>query len=208
MAHRVDVLMPVPINSERRDASVWVVDDGVSMDMEGLHLLWRIANSEKRKVEEKREYSETGGSADRPPIGKFGIGKLATYVLARQVTYICRTVRNGSPLILAVTMDYSDLDQDDKSGIRTEHKELDVRELDSDSLAAALELLGRLPSGAALAKKLMRDDSGCWTAAAMSGLRDKADRIKYGRLSWLLSTALPNSPQFLLYLNGERIVPK
>jgi len=38
----------------------------------------------------------------RRPIGKFGIGKLATYVLARQLTYVCRQCDKH----LAVTMDF------------------------------------------------------------------------------------------------------
>ena len=39
----------------------------------------------------------------RDPIGKFGIGKRATYVLAEELTYICRRDEG----YLAVTMDYS-----------------------------------------------------------------------------------------------------
>jgi hypothetical protein len=207
-AKRVDVLVPVPMNAKNSAASIWVVDDGVSMDMEGLHRLWRIAKSEKRKNDPSELSDSAAGSSGRQQIGKFGIGKLATYVLARQVTYICKTYRDGVPLVLAVTMDYSELSQDDDSEIKTEHLELDVRELDAEALKLALEPLRQLPSGEAVVKKLRREDGSCWTAAAMGGLREKAEQIKYGRLSWLLSTALPNSPRFLLYLNGEKIVPK
>lgn len=202
MATRVDILVPTPVIPSQPKTSIWVVDDGTSMDMEGLNQLWRIATSEKRKASDK---DEQGSQTPRLQIGKFGIGKLATYVLATQVTYICRTYQEQELRVLAVTMDYGSLDREVETGIRTERRELEVRELNEEALSQALEPLRHLPSGQKLAAKLIDPSSGCWTAAAMSGLREKAEQIKQGRLAWLLSTALPNSPQFALYLNGTAI---
>ena len=204
MASRVDILVPVPVLASKPDSSIWVVDNGTSMDMDGLNQLWRIARSGKRKDEEEAAAIAVLPT-DRLQIGKFGIGKLATYVLATKVTYICRTFQGAEPQVLAVTMDYGELDQEVEQGIRTERKNLKVRRLDTDSLDTALEPLRRLPSGVKLADRLMSLDSGCWTLAAMSGLREKAEQIKQGRLGWLLSTALPHSPQFALFLNGAPV---
>src|SRR5436309_16133975 len=60
MATRVDLFMPADI--DQADAAIWVVDNGESMDLDGLRNLWQIATSNKRDDE----------SRVRPPIGKFG----------------------------------------------------------------------------------------------------------------------------------------
>jgi Histidine kinase-, DNA gyrase B-, and HSP90-like ATPase len=79
------------------DASVFVLDDGESMDVSGLRILWQVAHSDKRS---------RASAHQRPIIGKFGIGKLATYVLANKLTYICKA---GDGVIRAVTMDYGSI---------------------------------------------------------------------------------------------------
>src|SRR5262249_16021784 len=73
----------VRISTDLQDtnATMCVLDNGASMDADGLRLLWRIAFSPK---------SNMGAQYGRPLIGKFGIGKLATYVLANKLTYICK----------------------------------------------------------------------------------------------------------------------
>lgn len=53
-------------------ATLAVLDNGISMDRHGLRELWHIAFSPKL---------EKPVHQSRPVIGKFGIGKLATYVL-------------------------------------------------------------------------------------------------------------------------------
>ena len=47
----------------------------------------------------------------RRPIGKFGVGKLATYLLAHELTYVCKA---ADGVIRAVTMDYRRIDDDPK----------------------------------------------------------------------------------------------
>ena len=91
-AHSVWVYLPHDFAA--RDATLVVVDDGESMDLEGLQQLWRIGGSNKR--------SDQPPPGRTRPVGKFGIGKLATYVLAQQLTYV---VHRGDEY-LAVTMDY------------------------------------------------------------------------------------------------------
>jgi hypothetical protein len=98
----------------------------------------------------------------RVQIGKFGIGKLATYLLAEQLTYLCKAVDG---VIRAVTIDYRDIDgsalkaedgkasatsmeASDKGTSDVLHKrnalELEVRELNDAELHA---LLGTFANG-------------------------------------------------------------
>ena len=76
-------------------AYMWVCDNGESMDQDELKNLWKVGESSKKRGSEN--------SSDRLPIGRFGIGKLSTYILARNLTYICK--KNGR--FLATQMDYS-----------------------------------------------------------------------------------------------------
>src|SRR5437660_1213732 len=62
-------------NLQADTASLVVIDDGEGMGLEEFKQHWLIGDSDKRK----KSYKPPRG---RSPIGKFGIGKLATYVLA------------------------------------------------------------------------------------------------------------------------------
>jgi len=177
-------------NPDSPTASIWVVDDGESMDLAGLFDLWQIARSPK---EASRDLP-----SDRPPIGKFGIGKLATYILANKLTYICRRKKRT----LAVTMDFG---QVTRNPDRETRLKLAVRELNRGELTAALAPLRTLPGGSKTADALLSDTMPTWTVVAMSDLKPSATQLQLGRLRWILSTALPMSPKFTLYLNGEKV---
>ena len=70
----------VPI--AEKDDSVAIYDDGEGMDYQGLVDLWQIGRSNKRDAEvEQRTH--------RKQIGKFGIGKLASYTIAGVSQIIC-----------------------------------------------------------------------------------------------------------------------
>ena len=79
-ALRVAVLLPADFNDQ--GASIVVVDDGEGMDAEGLKTHWLIGKSIKRALQQRPR--------GRQQIGKFGIGKLATYVLANRLTHISK----------------------------------------------------------------------------------------------------------------------
>ena len=64
------------------DATIVVIDDGEGMNADGLKKHWIIGESARRSAT---------GSSRRKPIGKFGIGKLSTYVLASKLTHICKS---------------------------------------------------------------------------------------------------------------------
>ncbi|MGA2836863.1 MAG: ATP-binding protein [Acidimicrobiales bacterium] len=186
-ASRVDIVLPG--NLAASNATIWVIDDGESMDLGGLVDLWKIARSRKRE--------RTTGRSN--PIGKFGIGKLATYVVASKLTYLCKT-REG---LLGVTMDFNRIDQD---ADRETDVELAVRSISNEQAAEALGPLRALEGGGVVADRLLSADSGTWTVAAMSALKPAANNVKRGRLEWILSTALPLSPAFALAVNGRAIV--
>src|SRR5207249_1157109 len=82
-ASRVWVRVPEDLHAAA--AYLAVLDDGVSMDLDGIRELWQVGVSPKRPSDGTEVVH-----AGRPPIGKFGIGKLATYVLAEKLTYLCK----------------------------------------------------------------------------------------------------------------------
>jgi hypothetical protein len=162
------------------------------MDDAGLKLLWRIGETNKRDA----DYEEK----DRPPIGQFGIGKLATYVLARKLTHICKS--NGGFRI--VTMDYARINQE--SGKPTEIN-LDERKLTEAEVIGILKPLIEVNGRRLLDFDLWGGDAEeTWTFAIMSDLKPKAEKIQEGRLKWILSAALPLNPGFNLLFNGFNLL--
>lgn len=147
--------------------------------------LWRIGESSKRK----------GGERDkkRLQIGQFGIGKLATYILARKLSYISK--KNGRYIL--ATMDYNLIKEDYKSLL------IDEREVNEDDAKTLLKQY--------IDEKIVKFDlfgenaESTWTVSLMTELKPKANEIKIGRLKWILSTALPLNPGFELNFNGEKI---
>src|SRR5258708_11583041 len=80
-AQRVNVLLSSNLHDQ--DATIVAIDDGEGMDHEGLKEHWLIGVSNKRRL--------TNLPRGRQQIGKFGIGKLATYVLAERLTHITKS---------------------------------------------------------------------------------------------------------------------
>lgn|GEM_PF-4819304 len=186
-----DVRLLVPANVAAEDAMIWVIDNGESMDVEGLHELCQIASSNKRVDEDARP---------RQPIGRFGIGKLATYVLAQQLTHVCK--KNSR--YLAITMNYAAIPHG--SDASTHPVNLDVRELTEDEAKTALQPMKALEGGVDAFDWLFDGKTPeSWTVAVMSQLKPLARDLKLGRLRWILSTALPMSPKFRLHLNGAAV---
>src|SRR5438552_3488543 len=79
-AERVLVLLSPNLHDQ--DAAIVVVDDGEGMDGDGFKEHWLIGISNKRRLNKL--------PLGRQQIGKFGIGKLATYVLANRLTHISK----------------------------------------------------------------------------------------------------------------------
>lgn len=185
----VHVLISRDLDSD--NAIIAVVDDGDSMDIDGLKALWKIGESTKAdelKIDKNK----------RLPIGKFGIGKLATWVLSRELTYICK--QNNK--YLAVTMFYSNLDKN--KTVENSKLNLDVRNLSKDEAKEALKILETCGFDLNI---LFKNNVDTWTASILSNLKPMVKDLKTGRLEWVLSTAMPLMPDFRSFLNNKEIKP-
>jgi hypothetical protein len=194
-ARHVQVLLPA--DSSVAKAMIAVIDDGEGMNAMGLEQLWQIGTSQKRSV--------PANPLNRAQIGKFGIGKLATYVLANELTYICKSDKG----YYATTMDYSRLDKaatDDLTS--TKRLRLELRQLSEQDAKDALAECLASPTLQRWKTKLFGAKAApTWTAALLSDLKSKAHEIEHGRLRWLLRTALPLRDDFSINFNGEELSP-
>lgn len=198
-------------------ASLCVLDNGVSMDLAGLRSLWHIALSPKAEKDEEH---------GRKLIGKFGIGKLATYVLASKLTYICKA---SDGVIRRVTMDYGEIDQrgDNASGgskllrdvqlpvFEVSEADLKAALVGFDNGPALLKLIeeGINPPAAAEADEdfggdgaaVTRASTTTWTLAILSNLKTAGRELKVGVLKRMLEAALPFGSIMAVCVNGDRL---
>lgn len=179
------------------DASIAVLDDGTGMDPDGFEQHWLIGVSNKR---------DTGYPAplNRKQIGKFGIGKLATYVLANRLTHISK---HGGKYH-AVTMDYRRVPPTapGKNAMATQSVPLELRELSETEAKTALgPWLSGDGDGYPALRLFGSSARKSWTAAILTDLKPMAGELRRGRLRWVLESAMPLRDDFHLYLNGEAI---
>jgi len=179
------------------DAVIAVIDDGTGMQPDDLRRHWLIGVSNKRELKKPPK--------GRKQIGKFGIGKLATFVLSSHLTHVCKV--DGK--FFATTMNYSQIPQGQGRGIHAEDiVELPLRELtDAEAKAALSPIIQGSKLGYRAIKLFGKGAAPTWTVAIMSGLKDMAREIKKGRLSWVLRTAMPLRDDFKLYLDGDEQAP-
>ena len=185
-ADKVAVYIPNDLSAE--DAYIWVCDNGEGLNSDELKDLWRIGESSKR-IDSTRDKK-------RLQIGQFGIGKLATYVLARKLTYVSK---KAGRYILA-TMDY------DKIHGAVNKINLDEREIDEPTAIQLIEIYAKPYNGGKIEFDLFGENSASsWTFSLLTDLRPKVQEISEGRLKWVLRTALPLNPNFNLFYNGQKI---
>ena len=206
----------IPINLADRNATITVFDNGVSMDEEGLRDLWHIAFSPK---------TNSRFQHGRHMVGKFGIGKLATYVLATRLTYICKA---QDQVIRRVTMDYGDIDRLAEPDKLVSNLQLDMFEVDVSDLSRALDgVVGGvdtmkiirgdtdIPANTqeidddfgAEGSTLERDSRDTWTLVVLSGLKPSGQALKVGILKRMLRAALPLSSEMIIRINDEIMTP-
>ena len=192
-ARRVHVLLSSNLHDQ--DATIAVFDDGEGMDQEGLKSHWLIGISNKRKL--------SALPRGRQQIGKFGIGKLATYVLANRLTHISKCGGN----YYSTSMDYRTIDRrvdrevEPKAPIK-----LALRELTERQAKRAVEpWVGTVAFKAAKTMLFGKGSPESWTLSVMSSLKPKVHEIKQGTLGWVLRTALPLRPDFGIWLNGQAL---
>ena len=192
-ARRVHILLPVETEDNiAASPPLWVIDDGHGMNQGGFDQLWNFAESEKAS----EQYKSPQG---RLPIGQFGIGKLAAYVLAWKLTYLSRV--DGK--ILLTMMNFRDVTG--RQNKDSNPVEVSLREVNETVAKTHLAEIEHRDSNA---WRLMFDDKDrapSWTAAALTDFRDLYNKISAGRLRWVLSTGLPLHANFNVLLNGEHI---
>lgn len=166
-----------------------IYDDGESMDEHGLRQLWSIGASPKREL--TRPTTRYG----RKIIGKFGIGKLATYAIANRITYV--VCRGGQ--VRQVVCQFSDFGTD-MSPVRLKvHR---VANLESVLARADMAVvLGKLGIGR---DRFLSGPGKSWTLCLLDELKPKAARIRSGTMRYVLRTAMPLGTDFRVYLDGVR----
>jgi hypothetical protein len=192
-ARRVAVMLPDSFHDQA--ATIAVLDDGEGMDASGLKQHWLIGKSDKRALAKL--------PLDRQQIGKFGIGKLASYVLANRLTHV---TKKGAKYYLT-SMNFKEVDDrgeeevEPKSPIR-----ISLRKLSKAQARQALKDWTGKPAFKKAGFKLFGVGSvKSWTFAILSDLKDKVHEIRPGRLSWVLRTALPLRDDFIIFLDGTKL---
>jgi Histidine kinase-, DNA gyrase B-, and HSP90-like ATPase len=158
-ARRVAVLLPADFNDQ--GATIVVVDDGEGMDAAGLKTHWLIGKSLKRALQTR--------PLGRQQIGKFGIGKLATYVLSNRLTHISK--KNGK--YYSTSMNFKDVDDrgDEEVEVKTPIK-IALRELTEDQAKQALKSWTDLATYQNSGFQLFGSGaSKSWTFAILSDLK-------------------------------------
>lgn len=209
------------------DGALWVLDNGRSMDQAGLEQLWSVGDSLKR---------DGPDDEDRPAIGKFGIGKLATYLLAKRIAYLCKG-RDG--IIRLVEMDYERimlqsagsrktlLQPSAKDGITLEVRTLSKKDLETffsrlgatGREIAALIVGGLKPPSAAASpysdefggppnKRPKKISTKTWTLALMLSLKDAGKQIQRRRLQHMLEASLPLGSSMSMVYCGAVLRPR
>lgn len=207
----IDIFIPDELENEK--AYIYVFDNGASMDDGGLHYLWQIADS--NKANNPIQYGRT-------VVGKFGIGKLATYLLTKELTYFCKAA-DGK--IRRITMDYSSVDgtTDNNSSIKfINNFSLPYYEIREDEL---LQFINKLPGGKKI-KELISGDykntdeqdedefnslpttftppqGDTWTLVLLTNLKESGQSIKAHVLKRMLRAALPFGSNLTICLNSE-----
>ena len=191
-ATEVEVFTPGPYTPNR--VVVW--DNGESMDVEGLKKLWWIARSPKANG---HRIDERNGST-RKLIGKFGIGKLASYSVGRVISHVCR--HNGDYYI--VSIDYADVHgHGDKPPVSSANpvRAPIVRLKESQAGNLVRGLFENAPPAIG---RMLGETS--WTFAVIESLKVKD--LPPGRLMWVLGNGMPLRPDFGVRVNGKEVASK
>lgn len=191
-ATQVNVFTPGPYTT----SSVLVWDNGESMDVEGLKKLWWIARSPKSDGDRVEERDDRR----RKLIGKFGIGKLASYSVGNILSHLCR----HGPEFYLVSIDYGEVyGNGGKSPVSYDQPiRAPIMQMEEEHAHKLVRnIFGELPSS-------MDDmfNSETWTLAIIEDLKVKY--IPFHRLMWVLGNGMPLRPDFAIAVNGDTVQSK
>jgi hypothetical protein len=166
-----------------------VLDNGKSMDFEGMRTLWQVARSPKVVTNGERIANK------RFQIGKFGVGKLAAFALGERLTHV--TCVKGAVRVISVGQH----EIKDKAGGKAPTFAVYRLPLDK-AKNLLLPALSNLP-------KPWEEGWSTWTVAMVEDIDAGAvgDALKIGFLRRMIRTALPISAKFKVFLQDE-LVPK
>jgi len=220
----------IPGDHVQNRVVVW--DNGVSMDVDQIEAMWQIARSPKEALGGDR--IAVAGGRKRAVIGKFGIGKLASYAVGERISHICRTADGR---YFAVSVDYRSFTPSDealnsgagvssleasnsqgpqeasqghilaKTSEPVESEEAAVPKASVRELAATEAedaVRAALPAGDAIDFMLNEQH---WTLAVIDDLR--ANKPLYpARLAWVLGNGMPLRPDFRVWVEDNEVHPK
>ena len=177
----------VKLPKEKSDALV-VLDNGQSMDLDGLRSLWQVANSPKKPDAEGRRVDN-----DRLQIGKFGVGKLAAYALGKRLTHVA--TRGGVTRLVSVGK--SEI-KERRGGGAPRFKVYKTKESEAQKLLEPF--LGNLP-------RPWKRNWDTWTMAVVEDVDEgNFERaLKIGILRRMIATALPVYKDFKVTLEGQSV---
>ena len=170
---------------------VW--DNGDAMDIEGLKQLWWIAKS-PRAVGDRIQHRS---GRTRKIIGKFGIGKLASYSVGQIISHICRHENE----YYLVSIDYGRLSGNDNEppvSARTPIR-APVINLGREAAVKILRTLFHTPPPSM--EQMLQQ--GSWTFAVIEEL--KRHDLPSGRLKWVLGNGMPLRPDFAIKVNEDEV---
>ncbi len=167
-----------------------IFDTGIGMTPDQMKDLWHIGNSKKR-------LSESNGTSRRKQIGKFGIGKLATFTVGAQLTYVSKSAEG----ICSASLDFELFSS--KPNAAPTPVNIAIRAVGDWPALSATGAFADLIQKCGIPSADF--DRPTWTLALIEKLKPKAADITLGRLRWVLSTAMPMSSTFHLFLNREEI---
>ena len=169
---------------------VW--DNGNSMDIDGIKKLWKLADSPKGETD-REIYTRNG--IQRKVIGKFGIGKIASYTLGDSITHYCKSAHG----CYMVSFDYDSLMD---KGANSKILKITINELTQIEMT---ELVKSCFSDMFIdIDSLLVEET--WTFAVIEKL--KRNDISQARLRWIIGNALPIQPNFSVYIDRAQVVSK
>lgn len=173
--------------------AVIVLDNGAGLSIQEMSDLWHVGQSRKRDESWATRYRRT-------QIGKFGIGKLATYALGRQVTYISK--RDNQ--IHGVTLNFAQFEAASRPDGTSAPIPLKLLAIPGISVLQSDAATSKVFEGTGVDLAIAKGWRS-WTLVIIEEPTPKAAEIRAGRLHWVLSTAMPLAPDFQLRLNGTLV---
>ena len=191
-ATKVCVFTPGPYTVDR--VIVW--DNGDSMDVKGLKELWWIAKSPKVDGDRMKERD----GRKRKIIGKFGIGKLASYSVGQVISHVCR--HQGD--FYLVSIDYGKI-----CGVEGTEPVSSENPISAPVVGLREQYAIDLVKGLFDTSPPGLDEmlSGMsWTVAVIEDL--KVTDLPARRLMWVLGNGMPLRPDFAVTVNGDTVESK